>query len=150
MPKRPRHRPRKGLQEYSQISASNISEINPDVTVGPEASLESTRQDWMGPESTSAPAIGEDEEREYVSDGFGFLDKFLQGRVSLNSRSVFLLVTLGWFGFISWLYTKDNDLGRLDSLDGIKWFGVKAVLYTGFYVLVAIILRIFSRSNSKK
>lgn len=147
----------KTSRSYNKKKALNIAEttamskilISPDATLGPESSYESTQVQWMGPDSTSAPSIEEESEPEYASGGFELLDKFLQGRINLPTRSVFIILTLAWFGFLSFLFVRDSELGRLETIDGIKWLGIKVAIYTVFYILVTIVVIISNRVFSK-
>jgi len=101
----------------------------------------------MGSDSTSVPEIGEpDKEAEYAAGGAEFIEKFLQGRMTLVPRAVFLLITLAWFVFVSFLFTKDNELGRLDTTEGIKWFATKMGAYTGLYALIGVVVFLISRA----
>jgi hypothetical protein len=95
----------------------------------------------MGPESTNAPSIGEeDREQPYATGGVELLDKFLQGRLTLIPRALLVLITIIWFGFISFLFVNDNELGRLDTIEGIEWFGAKALVYSILFGAVALII----------
>lgn len=127
-------------------SASSEPEVHPNATLGPDASLESSQAQWLGSDSTNAPLLGEEQEDQiYASGGFEFLERFLRGRVGLQPRSVFLIITIAWFVFISWLYVRDNELARLDTIDGMKWFGVKIAIYSVIYFVVAIIVLLSSQ-----
>jgi len=48
----------------AEQTASAKPYINPDATIGPEASLEFTSEKWMGSDSTSIPDIGEEDKEE--------------------------------------------------------------------------------------
>jgi uncharacterized membrane protein YkvI len=101
----------------------------------------------MGPDSTSVPDIGEpDKEPSYAAGGAEFVEKFLQGRMTFVPRAVFLVITLAWFVFVSFLFTKDNELGRLDTVEGIKWFATKMGAYTAIYALVGLVIFLASRT----
>lgn len=128
------------------LTATNEPDIHPDATLGPEASSESTMARWMGPESTTAPLASQPSpEPLAAASGVGLLERFLGGRLALRPRSVFLVLTIGWFAIVSWLFVKDNELGRLTDEGGLRWFGVKALIYSGFYLLVALVVGIASR-----
>lgn len=132
-------------------AASNEPEINPEATIGPEASMDATSTGLLSTDSTNAPVISKVQEvDEYSSSSAEMFERFLKGQMVLRPRSVFLILTLCWFGIISWLFLQDNQLDRLVSSGGMKWFGVKAGLYTVFYLIVAGIIWISSflfRSN---
>ena len=147
MGKRSRRQGRLQALALAGQTASMKPEISPDVTLGPEDSLASTREQWMGSDSTSVPDIGEpDHEASYARGGAQFIEKLLQGRMPLVPRAVFLLITLAWFVFVSFLFTKDNELGRLDTAKGMKWFGFKIGAYSLMYILVGLVVLILSRA----
>jgi len=101
----------------------------------------------MGPDSTSVPDIGEpDKEVSYAAGGAELVEKFLQGRMSLVPRAVFLVITLAWFIFVSFLFTKDNELGRLDNLAGMMWFAAKIGAYTVLYIIVGLVVFFTTRA----
>jgi hypothetical protein len=148
--KRSGRRARARALEIAESTAALKPEVSPDATLGPEASFEITRFQWMGPESTTAPAIGEeDREPEYAAGGYELFDKFLQGRLPLLPQALLLIITVIWFAFISFLFIKDNELGRLDTIDGMKWFGTKVIVYSIPYVIVAFLIWIASKPLRK-
>jgi len=115
--------------------------------------MESTVPRWMGPESTNAPALSEEEEYEeetYARDGVQLLERFLRGRMILRPRSVFLALTICWFGIVSWLFVRDNELGRLIDPSGMRWFWSKAGIYSVFYLLAGGIIGISSLFGRRK
>jgi len=133
-------------------TASLKPEISPDATMNPGLAFESTSERWMGKESTSVPEIGEpDCNSSYAEGSAELFDKFLQGRMPLVPRAVFLIITLAWFIFISFLFMKDNELGRLDTLEGLKWFATKMGAYSILYLLIGIVIFLTSKSfNPRK
>jgi len=138
-----REKRRKRAQRPSPVisALSNEPDVSPNATLDPEAALEGTIPAWMGPESTNAPSVGQEEEdKPYPADYPELLQRFLGGRIRFRPRSVFLLLTLGWFCFISWLFLQDNDAGRLSTRVEIEWFWTKAAIYSAFYVVVSVIV----------
>lgn len=94
-------------------------------------------------EATNAPLVGEEAtEGPYASGYPELVEKLLGEKIPLRGRTVFLVLVLGWFGFISWLFIQDNQAGALKDWAGLKWFGAKAGLYTGVVTVVAVIVRI--------
>lgn len=137
-------KPSKFPRSRREVSASDEPDLTSNPTLDPDFSSYGTVDDWFGPDSTSAPAVGEEEaEKPYATGGWGLLESFLQGRVLFRPKSVFLLLTLGWFGFISWLFKTDNELGRLDASAGMWWFWEKAIIYTGYYLVVSLIVGVY-------
>jgi len=139
-----RKKPPKLVRPRPEPVATN----EPDATLNgtfDQDSFLGTAQDWMGPDATNATYAEEDEtEQPYAAGAWPLLDKFLHGRVILNPKSVFLLLTIAWFGFISWLFKTDNELGRFDVTGGMLWFWGKAGIYTIFYVVVTVIVGMYS------
>ena len=90
--------------------------------------------------------MGEEETEEPYASGYPELvEKLLHEKIPLRGRTVFLLLVLGWFVFISWLFVQDNQAGVLKDWAGLRWFAAKAVLYTGMVAVVALILGIVMR-----
>jgi len=139
---------RKGPQKQNQL-ATSLPDIHPEATLGPESSLEATDDYWIGRDTTSAPQVGEEEEpeSEYAKGSAELIDKFLHGKVHVTPKTVWLILTLLWFGIISWLYLQDNQLNRISDITGLMWFGVKAGLYTGGYVLLSIVIYLITRKK---
>jgi hypothetical protein len=116
-------------------------EWHPEATLDPDSSREKTLADRYSSESTNAPEIGEpEEEPAFAAGGAQLLDKFLHGRVPIHSKTVLFLLVLGWFSFISWMFLQDNDAGKLDALDGMKWFWIKAGIYSIFATIVGLVV----------
>lgn len=132
---------------------TNEPEFHPDATLGPDASLDSTVLAWRERESTNAPTVGEEEPEGPYARGYPELvDKLLQHRVPLSGRTVAVVIILAWFAFVSWLFLQDNQAGSLATSDGLKWFGVKAGLYTGLTVTCSVIVAVALKltGSSKK
>lgn len=125
--------------------ASSELHVHPDATVGPDASLDGTAAGWRERDSTNAPEIGEEEESGNYASGYpALIEKFLHDRLPLRLRTVLVGLLVTWFVFVSWLFVQDNSTGALDEWGGLKWFAVKVVFYSLFFVVfvafVAIVL----------
>ena len=143
MAKRSRKRP----QLYKETIASSEPDVHPEATLDPEASLDRTLAGLQSTESTNAPEIGkaDEEDLKFAAGGAQLLDKFLHGRIPMRARTVLFLLSLGWFGFISWLFLQDNEAGKLDAVSGMKWFWVKAGIYSAFSTVVAVVVGLLGR-----
>lgn len=135
-------RRRKGKSRSASSQPQNI----PDRTLGPYTFRENTLTESMGQSATDAPIPGRPDSGEPLASGSAALiDKFLQNRLRPEPRSLTLLLVLGWFLFISWLFVQDNKAGQLDDFAGIKWFGAKAGLYTILAILSAALIALVAR-----
>lgn len=147
MPKKTR---RKTPVKQTQL-ATSLPSIHPDATLGPESALEATGDYWVGRETTSAPNVGEKDkdetQGEFAKGSAELFDKFLHGKVNITPKTVWLILTILWFGFISWLYLQDNQLNRISDISGLKWFGVKSGFYTAAYLLVSAAIYFFARKK---
>ncbi len=145
-----RHKPHKAPQSYSQLSSSDFDEVDLEFTGGPHEDQQTIIQNWMV-DSTNISDIDEDESKEdKLAPQWPMLaDKFLQGRAIISTRSVFLITTLGWFFLCGWLFIRDNELGRLDTIDGMKWFAFKVLVPTIVYIIVSLILLVSSHFTHK-
>lgn len=141
-------RSRKRSQSYKETIASSEPEVHPEATLDPEASFDRTLAGFQSiTESTNAPEIGkaDEEDLKFAEGGAQLLDKFFHGRIPLRSRTVLFLLSLGWFGFISWLFLQDNEAGKLDAVSGMTWFWVKAGIYSAFSTVVALVVGLLAR-----
>jgi hypothetical protein len=140
-------RSRKAQRPRPLPYASSEPDIHSDATLGPDASLDSTVSRWLGPESTSAPEVGQadTEPVAFAKGSAELLDKFLHGWIPLPSQPVILILTIAWFAFTSWLYLQDNQAGRLGDAAGLSWFVVKAGLYSVLFLLVAVVIALVTR-----
>lgn len=138
-------------RRFAPKIASSEPEFHPDATLGPDASLESTVQAWRERESTNAPIVGEEEPEQSYAAGYpALVEKLLQAKVPLSGRTILVLLILGWFAFISWLFLQDNQAGMLATINGLKWFGVKASLYSAIAVICAGIIFLVLKLTSTK
>jgi len=139
-------RSRKRRSAPSVEIASSDTEFHPDATLGPEASADRTLMLWRDRESTSAPAVEDEEARPSLAAGYpALVEKLLREKIPLRSRTVGAVLILGWFGFVSWLFVQDNSGGTLGSWSGLGWFGVKASLYTVVLGVAAVALGLLAR-----
>lgn len=134
-------------KKSEDIIASSGPDIHPDATLDPMTHDEETLPSWQSPKSTNAPEVGEpeDEESHFASGIVELIDKFLHGRVPIKTRTVLFLVAVGWFAFISWLFLQDNQVGKLDTIEGMKWFWCKSGIYSLFVFIVGLIIAALER-----
>jgi hypothetical protein len=142
------------IQAPRQLSAGDYTDsdnaLNPNETLGPFQTRITTTQTWMGPDSTNAPKIGEtDQEDNNQTEWPGLAERFLKGQINISRQAIFILVTLLWFGALSWLYINDNNIGRLNDAEGIKWFFIKSSFYSIIYILALIMIFISSFRGKK-
>lgn len=134
-----------------QPAAKSLAPL-PNITSGPGTSQELTTGSWIVGDATNAPEIGEPEPAEgYASTTPELVDKILHGRRPLGLPIVISILVLAWFGFLSWLFLQDNSGGKLDSVAGLKVFGIKAGAYTALAIVVGIaIVGIGSWHNKRR
>lgn len=118
--------------------ASSESDIHPNATLGPDASLESpTTKMWTTKDSTSAPEIGEKEIQEpYAKSHSELIDKYVMSR--FDRKSIFFLIAILVIGYI---FTQDNGAGKLSNWNDIRWFLLKSGI---FLVLVLVLVLLIS------
>lgn len=137
-------------KSHEKVSAvaSSESDIHPNATLGPDASLEnSTTGYWTIGDSTSAPMIGEEEEsREpYARSHSELLDKYVMSRFDRKSIP-FLIVMIA----ICFIFIQDNGAGRLSNWDDIKWFILKSGVILGIGILILGIQWIYKKITKKE
>ena len=121
--------------------ASSDPEFHPDATLGPGASLDATRAGWKDRESTNAPVVGEEEPAPGYAQGYPeLIDRLLRDKIPFRSRFVYLVLVLAWFGVVSWLFVQDNQAGLLKTIEGVVWFGWKALALTAVAAVAALIV----------
>ena len=137
---------RKAQPRSSAEPVTNTPDVHPDATVGPDASMESTGLSWRERESTNAPIVGEEDASESYSQGYPELvEKLLKWRVPLSSRTVWLVILFSWFAFIAWIFLQDNESGALGTVSGLRWFAVKAGIFTGMVIVVSVLAAVILR-----
>jgi len=117
--------------------------VHPNATLDPDAPLKTTDATWKDRDSTNAPALEDEDEKESFAAGYpALIEKFFHGKLPVRGRTVFILLVFAWFFFVSWLFTQDNAAGTLRTCDGLKWFAVKVGVYSFFLALAFIALAI--------
>jgi hypothetical protein len=133
---------RRHLHPASEVASSDPPPINPNATLGPEASQDITGAGWKDRDSTNAPRVGQAEEPiETVASTAGLVDKILAGRIKFDLRIMLAALVLAWFIFLSWLFVQDNAAHDLSALPGLIWFLAKAAFYTGIFSFAVLVLR---------
>lgn len=121
--------------------ASSEPELNPDATLGPGASQDGTRTSWKEKDSTNAPMVGEEEPQPVYAQGYPeLIDKLLRDKIPFQSRLVYIILILGWFGVGSWLLIQDNQAGLLTTSTGMIWFGWKILVFTSLAGVAALLV----------
>jgi hypothetical protein len=95
---------------------------------------------FHNPDATNVEDIEYSESSDYVATGPALLDKFLHGRIPLPKGPVIVLLVIGWFGFLSWLFLQENAAGRIEDWAGLGQLGIKAGIYTVYALLVIVIV----------
>lgn len=68
------------------------------------------------------------------TSAYGLLEKLLIGSLKIDRPSVLYLLFFLITGFISWIFLVDNEKGKLDDWEGIKKFGLKALVFGGLVI----------------
>jgi len=115
------------------------SQIHPDATLSPSASVEvSTTIDLLQRDSTTAPIIGEPEEKDEYMDSFaGLADKHLFSKKSIPF-SIILIIAAIVSGFI---FVQDNNAKLLIDIKAVFWTIKKCLI---FFILIFIFWVILS------
>lgn len=122
---------KKSLQPYG-IASSEL-EIHPNATLNPTASLENpTTGTLISRDSTSAPIIDEEESREpYARSHSELLDKYIMH--TFGRRYILFLLVIIVIGYI---FTQDNNAGRLSNWNDIKWFLLKSGVFLAIVLVI--------------
>ena len=150
MAKRNRHQS-KEVQKYSESLISDSKEIESKLTLGAKDSPYSiiNYNNYLMPGSTSTSNIRDDDDDVDANEGWALANRLVQGDIRPSPRIIYLLVTLAWFVFCSWQYSVDNQLGRLETLEGIKWFFTKTSAYSIFFAIALFFIAISSIIRNK-
>ncbi len=100
---------------------------------------------------TSSPTRYEPPAEDKFSDSIqGTLRDLMRGRIIIKYEPMSLVISVAWLLFISWIYLRDNELGRLETFAGLLWLAAKTVTYTVLYGLGSwIILGSIRRRQNK-
>lgn len=97
---------------------------------------------WIS-ESTNAPLIGESERTEgYAATSAELAHRFVEGNVFIRPSSLAILLPILWFCAIGWVFVQDNNAGKLQDWQGIKWFCAKGGLVTVAALLAGAVIGI--------
>jgi hypothetical protein len=123
--------------QYSVEQTTNLPQISPNATLGPNASLYAgTSGVWKGEDSTNIPPIGEEEEEKkdvYANTIPAFADKYIQKVIPSDSLVPLLVVCC-----IGWIFIQDNSSGNLKD-----WLSVWWTIQKCFAVLIFLIILFF-------
>jgi hypothetical protein len=152
----------KGYKKHNRFSGTQLrlppasdiqdDDLASDLTTTPFEPRTTINNYWM---SNSTTVAKEDDDTENSKEKFAktwteFTEKGLQGQIRISTGSAFLVSLVAWAVFCSWLYISDNQLGRLDTLNGIIWFLNKSLVLTAFYLLLLIILIMYTLMTKSK
>jgi hypothetical protein len=70
----------------------------------------------------------------------GLVGKFLGEKVPIRRRPVALVMSLAWLIVISWVFVRDNELGKLGDYGGLAWLGIKAGIYTAVFLAAMLLI----------
>lgn len=134
------------------ISNYAISEMDIQSTSDPYYATGTIGQRWTNPDQTATSDVTEDEKVEERSPQSWpeFADRVVQGKISIPTRTVFYIITLGWFAVASWLYAQDNQMERLQTTGGLYQYFVKFGYYSFLYLMAVIIIGISSIIRERK
>jgi hypothetical protein len=128
-------------KQQRHVPASSDPAISPEATLGPEATLEATGARWKDTDSTNAPIVGEEEASDVYARSYpALLERLLQDKLPIRLRTVFMVLVVAWFGFVSWLFIQDNSSGALANWPGLRWFSAKVGFYSLFLVAAGVVL----------
>lgn len=83
----------------------------------------------------------------------GVTSQFLSGNLTINPKNFILFIAGCYIVLACILYVQDNSLGKLDTVDGLKIFGMKLLPITGLLLLIVIVasvINFFSKRNKSK
>jgi hypothetical protein len=55
-----------------------------------------------------------------------------------------MLIAVGWFAAIAWLFQQDNAAGSLQDWAGIRWFFAKSLVLTGAGMVAAVVAAVIA------
>ncbi len=147
------YRPRRSISKHlpSPISNYSMGDVDIESTTDPFYEGETVGQRWMNSDQTATSNLDVEEEVGSSPKSWPeFADRVVQGKITIPTRTVFYIMTLGWFAVASWLYVQDNQLERLQTGGGINQFFLKFGYYSAMYVVAVIIIAISSVFKAKQ
>ena len=137
--------PQKEIVGYVEPTESD-PQIHPDATLSPTASLEdATTIALLRRDSTTAPAIGEEEDKEYAGTMAGLLDKYFLSRKYIPFSII--LVTCAIVSGV--LFIQDNNAGLLTDVNALIWTIKKCAFFFGLVIVFWICLSIVRWLNNR-
>lgn len=108
-------------------------------TVSPETSFDELTSAFpLNEDSTSAPSIGEEDNKEYVNSTAGLADKYLFSKKAIPF-SIILIICAIVSGVI---YIQDNQSGSLTGLGSVLWTISKCFVFLLMTILFRVILSV--------
>lgn len=126
------------------IPTSSSTEFHSDATLGPESSSDSpTNIGWASSESTSAPAIGEEEKprESYAQSTPALIDKYVFSRDFLP----FALVAIG----MGWVFIQDNGAGNLKTFGDLLWTMEKCAAILVLFLIMLFLQWLYKKNREQ-
>ncbi len=87
-------------------------------------------------------------------NGWGLLQKFVSGEIQIDWKNLWMILRailfIAYVVLIGILFYRDNELGRLEKLDGFINFGWKASALFLLFLIVFVIISLLTLSNKDK
>lgn len=134
MSKKKKRKVRHGIPRPIREIASTEATPYPDVTSGPEASMERlSTESWIPQDSTNVPEIGEESEaaEPLAESQWALIDKYV-----LRKKLIpFVLAIL----VIGWMIIQDNGAGKLTDWKAVWWTLQKCFVVLALYSFIVFI-----------
>jgi len=72
------------------------------------------------------------------SNAFALFEKLCRGQLTIPGKLIWILALAGAVFEIAQLIGTDNSVGKLESVAGLYWLGVKCLVAIGFFMIAAL------------
>lgn len=145
MAKRKKYIPQKHIAGLREEETSSELIVHPDATLSPSTYETPTAIDVIQRESTSAPAIGEEDAAPYVESFAGLADKYIFSKRSIPFNILLLICGVG----SAFIFIHDNNAGLLVDFNAVYWTLKKCFILCTLIVLIWVALSIVAWIKSK-
>ena len=128
------------LERQTDSNAVDLLQTNPEETkwVDPEPTASTTRVENPPPTTADESTLP------------GIAGRFLSGNLTIIPKNFIFFTVCCYIIFVCILYLQDNNLGKLDTMGGIKIFGMKLLPITGLLLIIVIIVVLINLFSKKQ
>lgn len=145
MGKKKKNIPQKQIMGLREETGSELI-VHPDATLYPTGYESPTAIDVIQRDSTSAPAIGEEDSQNYVESFAGLADKYLFSKKTIPFTILLLICGVG----STLIFVQDNSAGTLLDFKAVFWTLTKCIILCALNLLIWTTLSVVTWLKNRK